>query len=119
MSMYSSLLSTWYSPPRAVESASPLSTSTSATPSPSTAPVLPADNPEPEQLEQPEQSEQAEQFEQAKKLPPEEIVAEQEQTRAQEFAAVGLDYYAGKAFKKEGGKVWQPRYEGDQWTNKR
>jgi hypothetical protein len=46
---------------------------------------------------------------------PEEIEAEQIRTRAQEFARVGLDYYAGKLVKNEGGKVWQPRFEGDQW----
>jgi hypothetical protein len=91
-----------YLSPPLTDSASPPSTSTSTTSPPtSTSPTPPP---------------KSSQTTQAENKSPEEIEAEQIRIRVQEFVRVGLDYYAGKVVKKEGGKVWQPRFAGDQWT---
>jgi hypothetical protein len=94
--LYSFPLSTSFTSPPSTDSASPsLPPSAGSESSPP-----PPGSSQPEQAERPLS---------------EEITAEQIRTRAQEFENLGLDYYAGKVVKSEGGKVWQPRFEGDQW----
>jgi hypothetical protein len=41
--------------------------------------------------------------------------------RAKEWESVGMEYYtfySGERGKNEGGRVWRPRFEGDQWTRR-
>jgi hypothetical protein len=111
--LYSSPLSTSFTSPPSRDPTTPPSTDSA---SPSLPPSAGSESsPPPPGSESSPPPPGSSQPEQAERPSSEEITAEQIRTRAQEFENLGLDYYAGKVVKSEGGKVWQPRFEGDQW----